>query len=117
MAEVRILQRRLDKLARTLSPVVMATALLAEEIIDQRTWEEARKEGRPQYDRTLDLMEVLMRAVQARPSAVFSQFCTILEREPVTAGLAAELRGMHEHYECQNIIIAPAPWYIRVLHV
>lgn len=95
MAEVRVLQRKLDKLARSLSPVVVATALLAEEVIEQRTWEEARKEGRSQYDRTLDLMEVVMRAVQARPSVVFGQFCAILERETVTAGIAAELRGKH----------------------
>ena len=93
MAEVRVLQKKLDKLARSLSPVVVATALLAEEVIEQRTWEEARKEGRPQYDRTLDLMEVVLRAVQARPS-VFSQFCTILEHETVTAGIAEELRGI-----------------------
>lgn len=92
MAAVRCLQRKLDKLARSLHPVTISTALLAEEIIEQRAWEEARREGLPHYDRCLNLLEVLMRCVGARP-AVYEQFCKILEQETVTTGLAAELRG------------------------
>ena len=92
MAEVRCLQRKLDKLARSIHPVTVSTALLAEEIIEQRVWEEARREGLPHYDRCLNVLEAVMRSVGAQPS-VFEQFCRILEQETVTKGLAAELRG------------------------
>lgn len=92
MAGVRCLQRKLDKLARSIHPVTVSTALLAEEIIEQRAWEEARREGLPHYDRSLNLLETVMRCVGTRPS-VYEQFCKILEQETVTEGLAAELRG------------------------
>lgn len=93
MTEVRSLQRNLDKLSRTINPVVLSTALFSEEIIDLRAWDEARKEGSlPQYDRSLSLMGEVMRRTEASPR-VFEQFCKILERESVTAGLAVELRG------------------------
>jgi hypothetical protein len=89
---VRCLQRKLDRLARSLHPVTVSTALLAEDIIEQRVWEEARKEGLPHYDRCLNVLEAVMRCLGARPS-VFEQFCKILEQETVTENLAAELRG------------------------
>ncbi len=92
MSGIRCLHKKLDKLARALHPVTVSTALLAEEIIDQRTWEEARKEGLPHYDRCLNLLEAVLRCVEARPE-VYEQFCKVLEQETVTTSLAGELRG------------------------
>lgn len=90
MAEHRTLQRKLDRLARTLDPKVVSTSLFSKELVDQRAWEEARKDG-PHYDRSLSLLEEVLRAIKA-DSQVFYHFCETLEEEKVTEGLAAELR-------------------------
>ena len=89
---VRCLQKNLDRLSRTIDPVVVSTSLFAAEIIDQRSWEEARREGVPQYDRCLNLLGAVMRSAEAKKD-VFEEFCDILDRETATAGLARELRG------------------------
>ena len=91
MAEVSVLRRKLHRLSNCLDPVVLSTALYAEEIIDDRTWEEARHAS-PTYDRCLKLLEIVLRKVKASPS-VFEKFCNILEEEPITANIATELRG------------------------
>lgn len=79
-------------MSRTIDPVVVSTALFAAEIIDHRSWEEARREGLPHYDRCLNLMGAVMRSTEGK-QAVFEEFCEILEAESITAGLARELRG------------------------
>ena len=84
-----------NRLAHSLNPVAVATALLSEEVIERRVWEEARREGVSHYDRNLSLLGEVMRCVEARP-AVFHQFCSVLEQETVTEELAKELKGKLE---------------------
>ncbi len=91
MAEASVLQKELHKLCSCLDPVVLSTALFAKEIIDDRTWEEARQNG-PIYDRCLKLMETVLRKTKACP-AVFDDFCNILEDETITENIGAELRS------------------------
>ena len=89
----RALKHLLPRLAKTIDPSVVSTELLAEEIITDSTWEEAKKEtSGPNYDRNLKLLEHLQRAVRAKPDA-FQTFCSILRKETVTEGLADELEG------------------------
>ena len=94
MAAVRCLQKNLDRLSRSMDPVVVSKALFAAEIVDKRTWEEARRESVPHYDRCLKLLEVVMRSAEAKQE-VFEEFCEILDRESTTAGLARDLKGRH----------------------
>ena len=82
------------KLSRSIDPVTVSSELFSKDIIDQRSWEEARKEGKPHYDRSLKLLEEVLRKIQARPQ-IFQQFCEILEQETVTEELAAKLRGAY----------------------
>lgn len=90
--EATSLQRNIERLSRTIDPVTVSTALFARELIDQRIWEEARKEGKPHFDRSLNLLGEVLRSTQAHPQT-FQQFCEILEQEKVTEALAAELKG------------------------
>lgn len=92
MAETLALQRKLHRLSSCLDPVVLSTALFADEIIDDRAWEEGRLAS-PNYDRCLKLLEVLLRKVKANPF-IFERFCTILEEDSITQDLATELRGI-----------------------
>lgn len=96
MAEVGVLRRKLHRLSSCLDPVVLSTGLYSKEIIDSRTWEEARQ-NIPSYDRCLKLLEILLRKLKASP-LVFEDFCAILEEEPVTANIANELRGIGSLY-------------------
>lgn len=97
----KVLQKYLHKLASTLDPVVISTALYAEELIDERVWEQAQSEG-ASYDRCLKILGALARQVKASPSN-FDKFCSILEDQDMTKDLGRELKG--------NIIL-PA-WSLR----
>ena len=103
-AEVATVRRKIHELSRCLDPVVIATALFAKEIIDDRCWEEARQTGQPAYDRCLRVLGVLLRKIKSSP-AVFEQFCQILEEESVTESTAAELRGIND--DCVRRIPVP----------
>ncbi len=93
-----VLRKNLPKLCKSLDPVVIATALFAKELIDERAWEDARKDSKESnYDRCLKLLEKLMRNMKIRPSA-FEEFCGILSEEEVTKDLARQLRGEEEKY-------------------
>ena len=92
MVEAKVLQKYLHKLASTLDPVVISTALHAEGIVDERVWEEARLEGAC-YDKCLKVLGALVRAVKASPAS-FDTFCLILEDQVVTKDIAKELTGM-----------------------
>lgn len=87
----KVLQKNLHKLASTLDPVVISTALHAEGLVDERVWEEARSEG-ASYDKCLKVLGALVRGVKASP-ACFDKFCSILEDQVVTKDIAKELRG------------------------
>ena len=87
----KVLQKYLHKLANTLDPVVISTALYAEELISERVWEQAQLEG-ASYDRCLKVLGALVRQVKASP-AYFDKFCSILEDQDVTRDLGRELKG------------------------
>lgn len=93
MAEALSLRRNMDKLSRAIDPVTVSTVLFSWEVVDRRMWEEARKESKPEYDRSLSLLGEVLRCTQARPQ-VFQQLCQVLEQETVTEPLAAQLRGI-----------------------
>ena len=87
----KVLQKYLHKLANTLDPVVISTALYAEELISERVWEQAQLEG-ASYDRCLKVLGALVRQVKASPAS-FDKFCSILEDQVVTRDLGRELKG------------------------
>ena len=87
----KVLQKYLHKLANTLDPVVISTALYAEELISERVWEQAQLEG-ASYDRCLKVLGALVRQVKASPAS-FDKFCSILEDQDVTRDLGRELKG------------------------
>lgn len=91
-AACKALQRCLTRLARTLDPAVLATELHSADIIDDRTWEEARKTSQgSNYDRCLNVLEALIRSVRAKTEC-FDKFCSILEDHEVTKSLATRLK-------------------------
>ena len=92
-AAERSLRRSLPRLAGAMDPVVISTALFAQELLDQRAWEEARAEAAPDYDKNLRVLEAVMRAVRIRPAAI-EQFMAVLGEEHATRPLADELRGL-----------------------
>lgn len=88
----KVLRRYLPRLARTLDPAVVATELHSADVIDDRTWEEARKSSQgANYDRCLNVLEALIRSVRAKPEC-FDNFCSILEDHPTTESLSAQLK-------------------------
>ena len=88
----KILKKYLPRLASTLDPSVIATELHSVDVIDDRVWEEARKEAHgANYDRCLNVLEALIRSTRAAPEC-FDKFCTILEDQEVTKSLAVQLR-------------------------
>lgn len=89
----KAVQRYLHELARAIDPVAISTELYSKEVIDERTWEDARKDKNgPNYDRNLDLLGALLRAMRASPSN-FEKFCYILKHESTTESLATKLEG------------------------
>ena len=90
-AAARVLQKSLHVLASTLDPVPLATALYSAEVIEERTWEEARAEG-ASYDRNLKVIGAVRRSIKAKPE-YFDKFCSILEEQAVTKDLAKKLKG------------------------
>lgn len=88
----KVLRKFLPRLAHTLDPSIIATGLYSADIIDDRVWEDARKEAHgANYDRCLNLLEALIRSLRASPDC-FDKFCAILEDQEVTKVLAAQLR-------------------------
>ena len=92
-AAARVLQKSLHRLASVLEPVPLATALYSAEIIEERTWEEARTEGGSSYDKNLKVIGAVRRGVRAKPEC-FDEFCSILEAQAVTKDLAKALKGI-----------------------
>ena len=89
----RALQRYIHELATTIDPVSISTELYSREIIDERTWENARKEKNgSNYDRILVVLGALLRAMRASPS-YFEQFCDVLRQDVITFSLATKLEG------------------------
>ena len=99
-AAARVLQKSLHRLASVLEPVPLATALYSAEIIEERTWEEARTEGGSSYDKNLKVIGAVKRGVKAKPEC-FDQFCSILEAQAVTKDLAKKLKGNYWKLEQQ----------------
>ena len=94
LSACKVLRKYLPKLAKTLDPAVLATELHSIDIVDDRTWEEARKTSQgSNYDRCLSVLEALIRSVRAKPDC-FDKFCEILDDERVglTKDLACQLR-------------------------
>ena len=100
-AAARVLQKSLHRLASVLEPVPLATALYSAEVIEERTWEEARSEGGSTYDKNLKVLGAVRRGVKAK-SEFFDTFCSILEAQAVTKDLAKQLKGKwkiaQQHY-------------------
>lgn len=91
-AACKVLRKYLSKLSKTLDPAVLATELHSVDIVDDRTWEEARKTSQgSNYDRCLGVLEALIRSARAKPDC-FDKFCAIVEGEEVTKELAYQLR-------------------------
>lgn len=91
-AAARVLQKSLHRLASVLEPVPLATALYSAEVIEERTWEEARIEGGSTYDKNLKVIGAVRRGVKAKPE-YFDTFCSVLEEQAVTKDLAKQLKG------------------------
>lgn len=109
----KVLQKYLHKLASTLDPVVISTALYAEELIDERVWEQAQSEG-ASYDRCLKVLGALVRQVKASPSN-FDKFCSILEDQDMTRDLGRELKGNILPGPCEVCILCtPMCWHCWV---
>ena len=88
----KVLKKYLPRLAKTLDPAVIATELHARDVLDDRTWEEARKTSQgANYDRCLNVLEMLIRNVRAKPEC-FDKLCSILEDHPTTEGLSTQLK-------------------------
>lgn len=91
-AACKVLRKYLPKLSKILDPAVLATELHSADIVDDRTWEEARKTSQgSNYDRCLGVLEALIRSTRAKPGC-FDKLCAILEGEEVTKELASQLR-------------------------
>ena len=87
-----MLRRYLPRLAKTLDPAVIATELYSADVLDQRTWEEARKTSAgANYDRCLNVLEALIRSVRGKPEC-FDKFCSILKDQPTTEPLSTQLK-------------------------
>ena len=87
----KILQKFLDRLACSMDPIPVSTRLCGKEVITPETWEQARGQG-SSYERNLKLLEAVMRGVRA-DEKYFDKFCSVLEEEEVTTGIAREIRG------------------------
>ena len=98
----KVLRKFLPKLASTLDPSIIATDLHSVDVIDDRVWEEARKDAyRANYDRCLNILEALIRNTRAS-SECFDKFCAILEDQEVTKALASQLREALKELERED---------------
>lgn len=85
----QVLKINLDKLARILDPVPVATMLFSDSLITQDVWDEAREQG-PAYTRNLKVLEALAKLVKVDESA-FERFLNHLRTERVYLPVVQEL--------------------------
>ena len=94
----QVLKRNLDRLARVLDPVPVATQLYSDSLITQEVWDEARELG-PAYTRNLTVLDALGKAVLINERA-FDRFLDNLRGEqtylPYVMELEAQLAQARE---------------------
>lgn len=88
----QVLKRNLDRLARVLDPVPVATQLYSDSLITQEVWDEARELG-PAYTRNLKVLDALGKAVLINERA-FDRFLDNLRGEQTYLPYVMELEGI-----------------------
>lgn len=89
-----VLKANLDKLAKVLDPVPVATMLYSDSLITPEAWEEAQVQG-PAYGRNLKVLTALGKTVQI-DEFTFDTFLMRLSEEQVYISLVEDLKGTLE---------------------
>ena len=89
-----VLKANLDKLAKVLDPVPVATMLYSDSLITPEAWEEAQVQG-PAYGRNLKVLTALGKTVQI-DEFTFDTFLMRLSEEQVYIPLVEDLKGTLE---------------------
>ena len=93
----KVIESFLDRLAKVLVPVESSTKLLAADVIDERTWEEACARDVADYERNLGILKAVRKRVRADVT-YFHKFCNVLEEEEYTKVISKTIQGKKNRY-------------------